>query len=138
MQELSTSLERLSVDNNFKNSNDKVKLKKGMKVQFKFNDSEQISSATILSRSGKATGMYKNAWNSQLNDGTIKSVDYDREVTSLELINKDNNVEEVYCSSIYLTELKKQVCEAKSKELNNWKQQNVYKEEKDAGNSVFQ
>ena len=26
----------------------------------------------------------------------------------------------------------KQVCEAKSKELNNWKQQNVYKE-KDAG-----
>ena len=133
MQELSTSLERLSVDDNFENSNDKVKLKKGMKVQFKFNDSEQISSATILSRSGKATGMYKNAWNSQLNDGTIKSVDYDREVTSLELINKDNNVEEVYCSSIYLTELEKQVCEAKSKELNNWKQQNVYKEEKDAG-----
>ena len=31
----------------------------------------------LISRSGKATGKYKNAWNSQLDDGTVTSIDFD-------------------------------------------------------------
>ena len=52
----------------------KTKLRKDMKVKFTLGDSEELKSATRISRSGKATGKYKNAWNSQLDDGTIASI----------------------------------------------------------------
>ena len=39
----------------------KAKLRKDMKVKFKLGDSEEMKSATLISRSGKATGKYKNA-----------------------------------------------------------------------------
>ena len=42
-----------------------------MKVKFTLGDSEELKSATLISRSGKATGKYKNAWNNQLDDGTV-------------------------------------------------------------------
>ena len=60
----------------------KPSLRKGMKVQFKLKDSDKITSATILSRSGKAKGIYKNAWNIKLSDGTIISTGCDRDISS--------------------------------------------------------
>ena len=39
----------------------KAKLRKDMKVKFKLGDSEEMKSATLISRSGKATEKYKNA-----------------------------------------------------------------------------
>ena len=48
-----------------------------MKVKFTLGNSEELKSATIILRSGKATGKYKNAQNSQLDDGTVLSIDFD-------------------------------------------------------------
>lgn len=102
-----------------------------MKVQFKLKDWDEMTSANILWRSGKAKWIYKNAWNSKLSNGSIRSTDYNKDISSFEPSPtwKNDKVEEVYCSEIYLTEKGEQLAEAKIKELNNWKQQYVIKEE---------
>lgn len=67
-----------------------------MKVHFILNDSEEMTSTTIVSRSAKAKEIHKNTWNSKLSDGTIRSIDYDRDVSSFELCpicNNDDKVE---------------------------------------------
>ena len=48
-----------------------------MKVEFILRDSEELKLPNLISRSGKATGKYKNAWNGQLDDGTVTSIDFD-------------------------------------------------------------
>ena len=59
------SLEKLSVYDNHENRHAnqstivKPSLRKGIKIQFKLKDSDEITSATILSRSGKAKGKTK-------------------------------------------------------------------------------
>ena len=82
MHDLDASLERLSVTGKplTGNTSDadhaldrKAKLRKDMKVKFSFGNSEELKSGTLISRSGKPTGKYKNAWNSQLDDGTVTS-----------------------------------------------------------------
>ena len=45
-----------------------------------------MNTATLLSRSGKSTGKYSKAWNSSLPDGSVKSIDFERDVTMLEEI----------------------------------------------------
>ena len=83
-------------------------------------DSEELKSATLISRSRKATGKYKNAWNKQLDDGVLTSIDFDWDITFLEIVPDSNrNTEEIQYSQIYITELEKQVFEAKAKELNS-------------------
>ena len=41
----------------------------------------------------------------------------------------NSNIEEIHYSQIYTTELAKQYLEQKAKELNSWKEQNLYLEE---------
>ena len=60
----------------------KTKLRKDMTVKFTFGDSNELKSATLVSRSGKATGKYKNARKSQLNDGTVTSINFDCDISS--------------------------------------------------------
>ena len=55
-----------------------------------------MTSTAIVSRSAKAKEIHKNTWNSKLSDGTIRSIDYDRDVSSFELCpicNNDDKVE---------------------------------------------
>ena len=77
---LSTSLERLSVSNTRLPplENDQV-LRKSDNIRFKLKDVNEWKTATLISRSGKATGKYKKEWNSKLDDGTKQSIDYERE-----------------------------------------------------------
>ena len=73
---------------------------------------------------------YKNGWNSQLHDEIVTSIDFDRDISSPQIITDSNiNIEEIHYSQIYITEFEKQVFEAKTKELNSWKEQNVYLED---------
>ena len=128
VDDLSATLERMSMSteviphcpneyNKFKN------LKKNSKVQFKYNDEEEYKSATLLSRSGKVTGKYNNAWNVRLNDAdeTVKSIDFESDVSSLTLIPPEvasqTNTEEVLYSQVFLTELENQTSKAKLLEL---------------------
>ena len=55
----------------------KANLRKDMMVKFTLGNSEELNSATVISRSKKATGKYENAWNSQLDDGTVTFIDFD-------------------------------------------------------------
>ena len=71
-----------------------------MTVKFKLGSSEELKSATLISRSGKATGKYKNAWNSQLDDGTSTSIDFDH-ISSLEIVPDSNsNIKEIHYSHV--------------------------------------
>ena len=85
MQDLNLSVELLSVTDKplTRNTSDpdhildrKTKLRKDMKIKFTLGDSGELKSATLVSRSRKSTGGYENAWNSQLYDETITSIDF--------------------------------------------------------------
>ena len=93
---LSTSLEGFSIFNTRPPplENHQV-LTKNDKICFKRKDNNEQKTATLISRSGKATDKYKKASNSKLDDRTMKSSDYEREVNSLEQLPKsttNNNV----------------------------------------------
>ena len=51
-----------------------------MKVRFISKNTNQQNTATLLSWSGKSTGKYSKAWNSQLTDGSVKSIDFEGDV----------------------------------------------------------
>ena len=126
MNDLNASLEQLSVTDepltgNIHNTDHildrKAKLRKYMKVKFTLGNSEELKSITLISRSGKTTGKYKNAWNSQLDNGTVTSIDFHQNIFSLEIVPDSNsNTEEIHYAQIYITELEKQLYEAKTKE----------------------
>ena len=69
-------------------------LRKNDKICFKRKDNNEYKTATLISRSGKATDKYKKASNSKFDDRTMKSSDYEREVNSLEQLPKSttNNI----------------------------------------------
>ena len=40
----------------------------------------------------------------------VTSIDFDRDISSLEIVSDSNsNIEEIHCSHVYITELEKQV-----------------------------
>ena len=103
--------------------NDQV-LRKNDNIHFKLKDSSEWKTATLISC--KATRKYKKAWNSKLDDWTMQSIDYEKDVC-LEYLpkpsasnptNPQTNTKEVLCSKIYLTELENQTMEAS---WQNWK-----------------
>ena len=57
-----------------------------MKVWFILNNTNEWNTTTLLPWSEKSTAKYSNAWNSQLPDGSVKSIDFQRNVTMLEEI----------------------------------------------------
>ena len=73
---LSASLEKLSVSNQEPELSKSPTLKKNTKVQFQFNGSNQWRTAVLISRSGKATGKYSKEWNSKLDDDSIHPIDF--------------------------------------------------------------
>ena len=74
----------------------------------------------------------------------MQSIDYEKDIISLEHLlkssasnatNLQTNTEEVLCSKIYLAELENETMEAKMTELENWKKQEVYRQEEEKGQS---
>ena len=136
MNTLSNSMEQLSVTepnlSQTDTNNDKIsqpKLKKNINVCFKFNNSDEWNTAKLISRAGKATGKYSKAWNSQFTDGSIKSIDFERDVSDLKNVknypetndNTTNDIsEEIYLEDTYMTEMEKCKLDAKLIELENW------------------
>ena len=104
-------------------------------------DNDEIwKDAKLLSRSGKATGKYKNAWRD------IQSINFDRNVAFWNLVDKNNSNsvryqyvdrncsddDEEQVSEIYLSHLEENI-KAKMKELESWKKQQVYEEVENKG-----
>ena len=107
--------------------------KVGMRVKYLPCDSEEWKTAKVVSRAGKATGMYRNWLNIHDDDGEEKSIDWRSGVrqwaeepqncTSSNLTLENN---EVFLSTSNLED--RNVMQAKSLELDNWKKFKVYEE----------
>ena len=153
MTTLSNLMEQLSVTkpnlSQIDTNTDKIsqpELKKNINVRFKFTNSDEWNTAKLISRAGKATGKYSKAWNSQFTDGSIKSIDFERDVSDLKNVKNypetnDNTTnyisEEIYLADTYMTVMEKCKLDAKLIELENWNKQNVYIEENDIGQSCI-
>ena len=110
-------------------------LKKGEEIKFKYYDEEDWLTGKLVSRSGTVRGKYPNEWNCEIN-GKIEWIDFDRQVESVQTLNKEtpeNTTTEIFTSEIFLTELEEKISNAKIKELEVWKEKQVY-EEIDRGN----
>ena len=74
-------------------------------------------------------------------DETVKSIDFESDVSSLTLIPPEvasqTNTEEVLYSQVFLTELENQTFKAKLLELESWQKQNVYVAEDDIGQNCI-
>ena len=90
----------------------------------------------VISRAGKATGKYKHWWNVRNEDDTIECIDWKNNVKEWHVENheEDNNPSEstqeneetVYFSVSQMEVDPVLIDEAKERELNNWKKNNVY------------
>ena len=135
--------------NNQNNENDttqkKITLKKGMHVRYKTkDDGNNWYSAKLISRSGKATGKYKNEWNVENDEDGKHVVDFDHvdrleeAETTVEELEENGSTEvatneEIHISEIYHMESSQEVSKAKNKELTEWLKHQVYEEVEDTG-----
>ena len=84
-----------------------------MKVCLISNNTNQWNTTTPLSQSARSTGKQSKQWNSKLPDGSVKSTDFERDVTMLEEISdpitierdREDTSEEIQYSHIYLSEI---------------------------------
>ena len=110
-------------------------LKKGMYVKYRINeDEEDWYKARLLSRSGKATGKYRNEWNVEDDIEGKHVVDFGyvdewEECSSTDL----ETQEEVQITEIYQTESLQEIFDAKNRELESWSKHQVYEEIDDTG-----
>ena len=144
---LSASLERLSVTQDcLPMSNQETPtipaLRKNLKVKFRFRDDNKWRTATLISRAGKATGKYNKEWNSKIDDERIRAVDFECDVSDIEIIPKNSrncnqSVDEIRFSETYLTALQNEANKAKIIELESWRNRETYSEEDDLGQSCI-
>ena len=114
MNMLSNSMERLGMSQPTE-SPSTITEKKDLQLKKKQDEANtsQRNTTTLLSRSGKSTGKYSKAWNDLLLDGSVKSVDFERDITMLEEISGPIAIErdredtplEIKYSYIYLSEI---------------------------------
>ena len=51
----------------------------------------------------ETAGKYKNAWNSQLDQGSVTSIDFDQDISSLKIApDSSSNIEEIHYLQIYI------------------------------------
>ena len=141
---LSASLEKLSVSHQESELPKPPTFKKNTKVQFQFKDSNEWRTAVLISKSGKATGKYSKEWNSKLDDDSIRPIDFTRDVDNLHIMSNSSvntlpNTAEMQCSEIYMKAIENQVNivkmniakmneleKARKLELESCKKQEVY------------
>ena len=124
---------RITTNSNWK---ERRPTKKNMKVQIISNNTHQWNTTTLFSRSGKPTGKYSKAWNSELPDESVKSKDFERDVTMLKKISdpiaieraRKDAPEKIQYTHIYLSEIEQNKSDTKLAELENLKSQGVYTE----------
>ena len=120
-----------------KNQSNAYSLKEGRVIHYKLNNSELWEKAKLISRAGKAKGIYKAAWNTIDDQGRRKVVDFEREVEDWEIAQSEiidfPLVTEVMVAEEFMgmTEQKNYI--AKLKELESWKKNKVYIEVENEG-----
>ena len=103
---------------------------KNKRIQYENSHTGEIVTGRVLSRAGKASGKYSNAWNVKNdNDGESACVDLDRDVNNWKEIDDSDEVLILFDSN--------EVFQAKSKEIENWKNNDVYVEVSDVGQKAL-
>ena len=92
----------------------------GDRVQGTHKDTGELVSGTIISRAGKASGKYKNHYNIKKNDGSIDYYDLKNDFEHVDKISGDQELLVLYTNEA--------VEEAKSKEIKNWQDNEVFEE----------
>ena len=92
----------------------------GDRVQGTHKDTGELVSGTIISRAGKASGKYKNHYNIKKNDGSIDYYDLKNDFEQVDKISSDQELLVLYTNEA--------VEEAKSKEIKNWQDNEVFEE----------
>ena len=112
-----------------------AKIQKGTRIRFTGNHPDDgLFEATILNRAGKSKGKYKNVWNI-LRDNKKEHIDLDRDVSSFEIVNEPSD--EIQTDEVLLTNIENEQNIAKLKELESWKNQNVFQEVENTGQKAL-
>ena len=119
---LSASLEKLSVSHQEPELPKPPTLKKNIKIQFQFKDSNEWRTAVLNSRSGKVTGQYSKEWNGQLDDDSIRPIDFERDADNLHIMSNSSvntlpNTKEMQYFEIYIRAIENKANIAKMDEL---------------------
>ena len=110
----------------------------GDKVKFQTVHDDEWRSAKIHSRAGKSTGKYSGWRNIQFQDGEIEAIDWENDVSSWKLDNNDTApVSTENDASILIVKNASEEYEAKKKELESWREFNVYEEVRNEGQKVI-
>ena len=120
-----------------------------MKECFKLYDSDQWNSAKLVSRVRKTTGKYSKAGNRKFSHGPVRALDLERDVAEFQSITEptktivestnmeDQLINEISSAHMYISEIETGTFNAKLVELESWKNQNVYIEENNIGQSCI-
>ncbi len=116
----------------------KPKLKSGMTVNVMLKDTGVWDKVKLTSRSGKARGMYANSWNTITDSGYGKSIDFDRDVDDwVDHTSDEQHVDEILISNEVKDSKSTVITDAKMAELATWKDEDVYDEIIDEGQSCM-
>ena len=138
IENLSTSLAKLSFSHQEPELSMPATLKKNTKVQFQFKHSNEWRTTVLISRSGNVISKYSKEWNSNLDDDSIRPMDFERDVDDLHIMSNSSisilpNTEEIQYSEIYMTAIENQANIEETNELESWKKQEINCEEEDIG-----
>ena len=112
------------------------KLTRGMVVRFKPYKTKRWETTKLSSRSGKCGGKYSGEWNTITKDNEKQVIDFDRDVSEWKTVGYHlPEHEELIVSSVYLQRMDTEGHTAKLKELQSWKDNNVYTEVEDQNQS---
>ena len=118
-------------------------LKKNMNLRFKSNNKEEWITGKLFSRAGKTTRKYVNAWNVQ-NETHIEPVDFDQDISTWEEVSIENTLscaeescDEFVINTIHQTKIEDDISLAKEKEQVSWREQGIYEDVKDMGQSCI-
>ena len=109
--------------------------RKNTYVRYRTHDADQWIEGKVLSRSGKATGKYKNNWNVENTDGKIVDLNFEKDIDVWEY--SETDVEEINLCNVFTSELDNEKERAKHNELQNWINENVYEEVDDVGQETI-
>ena len=110
-----------------------------MQIQYKLSGDDNWTTSKVVSRSGKCTGKYANEWNMENNKGEKEVIDFDGDVEWREALEEnadkiisDENPETEIAETFHV-ETEQETLNAKYKELESWKKNEVYEEVEDKG-----
>ena len=101
----------------------------GDRVEIFEKDTNEVNKVTILSRAGKVGGKYGHCFNIKKDDGSVDWIDMSQEVEKWRRVSDDEEVL-ITCNN-------EEVFQAKLRELESWKQNNVFEEVENKGQDLI-